>query len=89
VLGQGWSFSAVPGGVPTRQLLDAIAPERPAYLDAADYHSAWLNTAALRELGVTADTPDPIGGTIEPHSRATARTTPTSSSGGCSSAPSS
>jgi predicted amidohydrolase YtcJ len=64
VLGQGWSFSAVPGGVPTRQLLDAIVPDRPAYLDAADYHSAWVNTAALRELGVTAGTPDPVGGSI-------------------------
>jgi predicted amidohydrolase YtcJ len=64
VLGQGWSFSAVPGGVPTRQLLDAIVPDRPAYLDAADYHSEWVNSAALRELGITADTPDPVGGAI-------------------------
>jgi predicted amidohydrolase YtcJ len=64
VLGQGWLFSAVPGGVPTRQLLDSIIPDRPAYLDAADYHSVWVNTAALRELGITAGTPDPVGGAI-------------------------
>jgi predicted amidohydrolase YtcJ len=64
VLGQGWLFSAVPGGVPTRQLLDSIIPDRPVYLDAADYHSVWVNTPALRELGITADTPDPVGGAI-------------------------
>jgi predicted amidohydrolase YtcJ len=64
VLGQGWQFSAVPGGVPTRQLLDSIIPDRPAYLDAADYHSVWVNTAALCELGITAATPDPVGGAI-------------------------
>ncbi|WP_232660282.1 amidohydrolase [Pseudonocardia sp. TRM90224] len=64
VLGQGWSFSAVPDGRPARQLLDSIVPDRPAYLDAADYHSVWVNTAALRELGVTAATPDPVGGVI-------------------------
>jgi predicted amidohydrolase YtcJ len=64
VLGQGWLYSAVPGGVPTRQLLDSIIPDRPAYLDAADYHSVWVNTAALCELGITADTPTPVGGAI-------------------------
>jgi predicted amidohydrolase YtcJ len=64
VLGHGWMFSAVPGGAPTRQLLDAVIPDRPAYLDAADYHSVWVNTAALHELGIAADTPDPVGGAI-------------------------
>lgn len=64
VLGYGWLFSAVPGATPTRQLLDAIVPDRPVYLDANDYHSVWVNTAALRELGVTADSPDPVGGEI-------------------------
>lgn len=34
------------------------------YLDANDVHSVWVNTAALRELGIDADTPDPIGGRI-------------------------
>ncbi|MDJ0114800.1 amidohydrolase family protein, partial [Rhodococcus erythropolis] len=27
-------------------------------------HSVWVNTAALRELGIDAGTPDPIGGRI-------------------------
>jgi predicted amidohydrolase YtcJ len=64
VLGRGWLFSAVPDGLPTRQMLDEVCPDRPVYLDANDYHSVWVNSAALAELGITADTPDPVGGTI-------------------------
>ena len=64
VLGQGWLFSAVPGGRPTREMLDAVCPDRPVYLDANDYHSVWVNTRALEELGITRDTRDPVGGTI-------------------------
>ena len=64
VLGQGWLFSAVPGGRPTREMLDAVSPDRPVYLDANDYHSVWVNSRALEELGITRDTVDPVGGTI-------------------------
>ena len=64
VLGTGWLFSAVPDGTPTREMLDAVCPDRPVYLDANDYHSVWVNSRALEELGITRDTPDPVGGTI-------------------------
>ena len=64
VLGVGWVFSAVPGGKPTRHMLDTIIPDRPVYLDASDLHSVWCNSAALAELGIDDDTPDPIGGQI-------------------------
>lgn len=64
VMGVGWTFSAVPDSTPTRQLLDAVAPDKPVFLDASDLHSVWCNTAALADLGITDDTPDPIGGTI-------------------------
>ncbi|GAB3476753.1 amidohydrolase [Amycolatopsis cihanbeyliensis] len=64
VLGRGWLFSAVPDGRPTRTLLDDMIPDRPVYLDANDYHSVWLNSAALTELGITRHTPDPPGGRI-------------------------
>lgn len=43
-------------------MLDDLDP-RPIFIDSKDLHSAWCNTAALRELGV-ADTPDPAGGVI-------------------------
>ncbi|MDR7303763.1 amidohydrolase [Haloactinomyces albus] len=64
VLGRGWLFSSIPEGRPTKEMLDAIVPDRPVYLDANDYHSVWVNTAALAELGITRDTPDPVGGRI-------------------------
>jgi len=64
VLGVGWVFSALPNSTPHRDLLDAIVPDKPVYLDASDLHSVWCNTKALEELGITADTPDPIGGEI-------------------------
>ncbi|GHD03222.1 amidohydrolase [Zhihengliuella salsuginis] len=64
VLGRGWLFDSVPGGTPTAAMLDAVAPDIPVYLDANDLHSCWVNTAALAELGITDETPDPIGGRI-------------------------
>jgi len=64
VMGHGWLFSAVPGGFPTKQMLDEVVPDRPVYLDANDYHSCWVNSPALAELGVSRSTPDPIGGRI-------------------------
>lgn len=69
VLGISWTFGVVPGGTPTKEMLDAVVPHRPVYLDANDLHSTWVNSAALVELGITNDTPDPIGGRIvrDPH----------------------
>lgn len=45
-------------------MIDDIDP-RPIYIDSDDLHSAWCNSAALKEMGVDRDTPDPVGGTIE------------------------
>ncbi|MEB8340765.1 amidohydrolase [Streptomyces endophyticus] len=64
VLATGWPHQAIPGGVPDRSMLDAVVVDRPVYATAYDYHSVWLNTAALDEVGITADTPNPLGGTI-------------------------
>lgn len=41
---------------PDRHMLDAAVADRPVYLASNDVHSAWVNTAALRELGIDADT---------------------------------
>lgn len=64
VLGTAWVHGDIPGGRPTKDMLDDIVPDRPVYLDAFDFHSTWVNSAALRELGITRDTPDPVGGKI-------------------------
>lgn len=62
VLGTNWVHGDIPGAIPTREMLDAVVPDRPVYLEAFDFHSSWVNTAALTELGITRDTPDPVGG---------------------------
>lgn len=64
LIGRGWLFDAIPGGRPTASMIDEAVSDIPVYLDANDYHSSWLNSAALAQIGVTRDTPDPHGGEI-------------------------
>lgn len=65
VEGGGWSMDAFERGVPAAAQLDALVQDRPAILYNRDGHTAWVNTAALRLAGITADTPDPVDGRIE------------------------
>lgn len=64
VLGTDWIHSVLPDNRPSKEMLDAVVPDRPVYLEAFDFHSCWVNSAALAELGIDDDTPDPVGGTI-------------------------
>ncbi|MEU1010025.1 amidohydrolase [Streptomyces sp. NPDC005890] len=65
ILGGGWSMEAFEGGTPTKELLDAVVPDRPVYLPNRDHHGAWVNSRALELAGVGRDTPDPADGRIE------------------------
>ncbi len=65
IVGGGWSMSHFPGGTPTRQMLDAVVPDRPAYLVNRDGHGTWVNTRAIELAGLHAATPDPADGRIE------------------------
>ncbi|MCW2757056.1 MAG: hypothetical protein JWO46_802, partial [Nocardioidaceae bacterium] len=65
ISGGGWSMEFFAGGTPTRQLLDAIVPDRPVVLINRDGHGAWVNTRALELAGVDASTTDPVDGRIE------------------------
>jgi predicted amidohydrolase YtcJ len=65
ILGGGWSMDHFPGGAPTRDLLDAVVPDRPVLLLSRDHHSAWANTPAMRAAGIDETTPDPADGRIE------------------------
>lgn len=61
----GWSeFQFVEKRMPTLNEINAIAPETPVFILHL-YDRALLNAAALRAVGYTKDTPDPIGGRIE------------------------
>ena len=67
ILGGNWQYDAfAPSGLPTKALLDAAVPDRPAALDAFDGHSLWANSRAMAIAGITRDTPDPTfnGATI-------------------------
>lgn len=64
IVGRSWLHAPLRGRMPHRQMLDAAVSDRPVYLISNDVHTGWVNTAALRELGIDDDTPDPIGGTI-------------------------
>ncbi|KXS56888.1 MAG: hypothetical protein AMR96_00015 [Candidatus Adiutrix intracellularis] len=65
IVGHGWNQEDWPGRLwPTRVELDKVAPDHPIILDRCDKHSVWVNSQALARAGLTAATPDPLGGEI-------------------------
>jgi len=64
VLGRGWYYEPFPGGLPTRQVLDELVPDRPALMVCYDGHTSWANSRALALAGITRDTPDPPNGVV-------------------------
>jgi predicted amidohydrolase YtcJ len=65
IVGSGWAMSAFPHGIPRREQIDAVIPDRPVFLQSRDGHSGWVNSRALELAGITASTPDPEDGRIE------------------------
>jgi predicted amidohydrolase YtcJ len=65
ITGGGWALPVFPDANPAKEDLDALVSDRPAYLSAADGHSAWVNSRALELAGITEKTPDPEDGHIE------------------------
>ena len=45
-MGRGGSYQ------PDRELLDEVVPDRPVALWSIDYHTLWLNGAALEAVGI-------------------------------------
>lgn len=64
VLGRGWTYQQFPGTQPTRQLLDAIVPDRPVQLISRDGRASWVNSAALELARVTRKTANPGDGVV-------------------------
>jgi predicted amidohydrolase YtcJ len=52
LIGRGWYYSAFPGGMPTLEQLDALVPDRPAYVESFDAHTAWINSRAREASGL-------------------------------------
>lgn len=63
ILGAGWDQNYW-GGLPDRAALDRVAPGHPVALDSKDHHLIWANSRAIELAGITAQTPDPVGGEI-------------------------
>lgn len=64
IVGRGWYYQPFNGAMPTRQMLDTLVPDRPAYLIAYDGHTGWANTRALKAAGITRRTKAPANGEI-------------------------
>ena len=71
IRGSGWNLAlldetrADPNRLPTRQDLDAVAPDHPVVLRDFSFHTVWVNTRALQLAGVDRNTPAPSGGVID------------------------
>jgi len=63
--GGGWADTFFPNLGPTKEILDAIIPDRPIAIVSYDGHSMWVNSVTLERARITKDTPDPDGGRIE------------------------
>jgi predicted amidohydrolase YtcJ len=65
VLGGRWDHENwKPNDLPTRQLIDAVSPNNPVWVERLDGHMAVANSLALKLAGVTKDTKDVEGGLI-------------------------
>ncbi|MES2754136.1 MAG: amidohydrolase family protein [Pseudomonadota bacterium] len=66
IRGGGWNQEVWGlGRFPTAAELDVAVADRPVWLDRADGHAAWGNSAALKAAGITAKSVSPAGGRIE------------------------
>jgi predicted amidohydrolase YtcJ len=65
ILGGDWDETKWhPAKLPAKDLIDAVTPGTPVFVDRHDLHMALANSLALRMAGITAQTPDPPGGVI-------------------------
>jgi predicted amidohydrolase YtcJ len=71
IVGAGWQqtkWDKVPqpniDGLPLPASLDAVSPDNPVILKHISEHGLYANAAALKLAGITAATPDPVGGSI-------------------------
>ena len=64
IVGSGYDNGVFGREGPDASLLDLAVSDIPVVMIASDHHSRWLNTIALRETGITDNTPDPMNGEI-------------------------
>lgn len=62
IVGGRWPSGLFDEEGPNKQELDAVIPDRPVILTDTSGHAMWLNSQALKALGIDKNTPDPIPG---------------------------
>jgi len=65
IRGRGYNLNAwADPSYPLAADLDTAVPDRPCVVRSFDGHSCWVNSTAMKLLGINRDTPDPEGGRI-------------------------
>lgn len=65
IQGRGWNQTRwAENEFPTAADLDKAVPDRPVWLTRIDGHAGWANSAAIKQAGISKDTPDGDGGRI-------------------------
>lgn len=65
ILGRGWNNEIWEDTqFPTKEDLDAVAPDNPVNIIRTCCHAYWVNSKALEIAGITKDSKDPLGGEI-------------------------
>lgn len=64
-LGMGWDHKMFGEQGPTKEILDAVSPDKPIFIKSLDAHSGWANSKMLELVGINRDSADPVGGKIE------------------------
>jgi hypothetical protein len=62
--GSGWNDALFSNIGPSKEILDALVPDRPISLVSYDGHSLWVNSVTLDKANITKETPNPDGGVI-------------------------
>lgn len=65
LLGGPWDEQRIGGALPRKEWIDAVTPDTPVAIPRTDLHSLFLNSLALKLVGIDRNTPDVEGGVIE------------------------
>jgi len=64
--GTGWDKNIwAEGRLPHKRDLDKIAPDNPVFLWSKDWHTGWVNSVAIKALGLSRSTQANTGGVVE------------------------
>jgi hypothetical protein len=66
LIGTGWNKNIwAEDRLPHKNDLDRIAPDNPVFLWSKDWHTGWVNSAAIKVLGISRETQINCGGVVE------------------------